>query len=93
MKKIFKYPLLEIPSQIVTMHQGSRILSIQVQNRILCIWALVDEDMPLKKHKILIFGTGQEIDTEFILTFMGTVQMGNFVWHVFEQLNNGNRPI
>lgn len=44
MKKIYKYQLLQVDDQYVKMHKNAEILSIDVQNGIPCIWAMIDDD-------------------------------------------------
>lgn len=96
MRTIWKYPLGITDRQVVRMPRDAEILSVQVQGRHLCLWAMVDGDSPLEDRSIRIFGTGNPIDDwvgnpideyddigRFV--FVGTAQMGPFVWHVFEE--------
>jgi hypothetical protein len=87
--KILKYRLHLKDEQSVPMPENHQILSAQVQNNELCLWVLVDPATKNEDVKILIFGTGFEIDypgpeTNFEFNFIDTVQQGGFVWHVFE---------
>lgn len=85
--RIFKYPLKLVDMQLVYMPLGAKILSVDVQNEIICLWAMVDVKGANQSRVFAIYGTGQPItDDVNKLTFIGTVQMGVYVWHVFEVL-------
>lgn len=85
MARIFKYEIphtekkynLVLPVNSVLIHLGS-------QNGKICIWAEIDPDeteetiIPLE-----IIGTGWGFESEGKY-HLGTVQMGNFVWHIYE---------
>lgn len=88
MNTIYKYPLQIVDRQIVEMPKYARILSIQVQNGVPCIWAQVKPQSEKEKRVIYIVGTGQDLEN-FISDFCvyrGTFQMhsGTLVFHVFE---------
>jgi len=85
MKKIFKYELEATGLQEVEMPKGAKILSTKIQYGRIYIWALVDEDNTTQKKTILLAGTGHPISSEHNLKFIGTVQGGQFVWHIFEK--------
>lgn len=81
-KRIYKY---EFPlEQVVplSMPVGSKPLSAQLQRGTPCIWMEVDTDQPEKMRCLYIFGTGYEFDP-MNLTFVATVQMDFFVWHIY----------
>lgn len=88
MKTIYKYVLELKDTQVVDMHEGAVILTVQVQhtrgypfNRI-CLWAEVDTDKPVFMRTIKIYGTGNPANTENEV-YVGTVQFDDFVWHVY----------
>ncbi len=81
---IWKFPLQLTDTQKIPMPKDAQILSAQVQDGTLCIWALVDPDRPKEERKIEIHGTGNASVNLLPKTFIGTAQMGMFVWHVFE---------
>ena len=88
MKTIFKYPLRVTGRQIVSIHAGAEILSVQAQMEVPCIWALVDTDRSEEPMSIRIITTGQEVlESEKLERFIGTVQLeeGRFVIHVFKE--------
>lgn len=90
MKTIWKFPLTVTDVQIVMMPPGAEILSVEIQGGIICLWALIDvkkETQLEVPHQIEIVGTGnpmQQIDHWLSRKFIGTVQQGQFVWHIFE---------
>lgn len=88
MQTIWKYPLrfeqsdhlfLEIPI-------GAEPLSVQMQNGLPVLWALVDEQDKRVSYHIQVVGTGQPADVQerqYIGTFQQTMPGGLFVGHVF----------
>lgn len=88
MQTIYKYPLDITDEQTVMIPHGSEILSAQIQGAQLCLWALVDSEATVVKHRVRIFGTGNPVTLNDELVncswkFVGTVQDRIFVWHVF----------
>jgi hypothetical protein len=67
------------------MPKGSEILDAQIQGDTLCLWAIVNPIEEEEDRKIHIVGTGN-LFPEIECCYLGTVQDGNFVWHVFEEI-------
>ena len=92
-KKIYKYELEVTDEQIIKMPEGAKILCVQVQREIPCLWAIVDtekKDKP-EKRKIVTRGTGHPLSYGINHTeYIGTFQLldGSFVGHVFEILED-----
>lgn len=86
-QQIWKFQLLMSQIQVVHMPYAAKILCVQVQNEVPCIWAMCKMDDGKSDRTIEIIGTGQPINDLFTRTYIGTVQMGGeaFVWHVFER--------
>jgi hypothetical protein len=88
MKRIYKYPF-EI-NDIVEMNlpKGAEVLSVQCQDDVPCLWALVDPEAKLLKRTFKLFGTGHDIDEapQDHLSYIATFQQhdGLLVWHIFE---------
>lgn len=85
MNSIWKFELAETKEQLLFMPTGAIPLSVQVQNGIPYLWALVDTDKAREHRRVLIRGTG---DDAFECTrehFVDTFQMegGKLVFHVF----------
>lgn len=80
--RIYKYPLKLEVVQKVEMPEDAKILSAQLQNGVLCIWALVSTDRELEDRTIHTIGTGWE--TDFLYKFISTVQIDGLVWHIFD---------
>jgi hypothetical protein len=87
-KTIWKYELT--PGKLsIEMPKDAEILSVQMQNDIPCVWALVNPENKVKEKVIEIFGTGHEMHCDGISRkFIGTFQMhgGLLVFHLFERL-------
>lgn len=85
MKKVFKYPLEVIDEQTVPMSAGAELLSVQMQNGQVCLWALVDiNEDAMCLRRVFIHGTGHEIhhDGKYVATFQA--RDGALVFHVFD---------
>lgn len=62
MKRIFKYSLEILDRQEVELPAGAKILSVQAQNGLPQIWAMVDDSqVKTDMVHIRIIGTGYEI--------------------------------
>ena len=82
-RQIWKFPIGST-EPMVSMPRGAEILTVQVQNGVPTIWALVDTDAPKAKRLIHIFGTGWDIPKK-IHRYIGTWQHDALVWHLFEE--------
>lgn len=85
--RVYKYILvLHGNVQTSTMPKDAKILSVQIQSDRITVWALVDVNATAVSRKsFLVVGTGHDIQEPIeTLMFLGTVQTGQFVWHVFE---------
>ena len=91
MNVIYKYPLKGLDNGDfveIFMPQGARILAVQIQGiENPTIWAMVNtEEGKLVRRMLRVYGTGREIEERLEdLDYIGTVQTGPFVWHVFER--------
>lgn len=89
-KVIYKYPLEVTDRQAIEMPKGAKILSVQVQSRVPCLWALVDANTN-ESEKVIIrtVGTGHAVyDGGRKLEYIGTYQLmnGSAVFHVFNEI-------
>lgn len=83
MTTIYKYFLNVTDQQYLVMPKFATILAVQIQYDKICLWALIEtENEPLDRRDIRIYGTGNPITGD--KRYIGTVQMGPLVWHVFE---------
>jgi hypothetical protein len=78
---IYKYPLKLVDEQTVEMPNSATLLHVAEQNGQLCLWAMVDPRREVVGVPIVIVGTGNPMGN--VGKYLGTVQMGRFVWHVF----------
>jgi hypothetical protein len=82
MMTIWKYSLTLLDEQQIQIPEGAKILSVQIQNDEICIWALVDTERPKETRSIGIIGTGNPCWCPN-WNYIGTVQQDAFVWHIF----------
>jgi len=87
-KQIWKFPLHH--SNRIPMPIGSEILTVQTQNEIPCLWALVNPENETEMRLFEMIGTGHDIteDGAGERKYIGTLQLagGALVWHVFERV-------
>ena len=86
MTTIWKFQLQTVDYQEIRVPEGSRALSAQKQDNMLCIWVNVYPNVPRTlyvPHKILIYGTGAPMFNKSDVTYLSTVQDGELVWHIF----------
>lgn len=81
--RIYKYILSITEHQTVRMVSGAKILSVQVQNGQVCLWAEVSPHFAKVSRRITMHGTGDDL-TCVGAAFIGTVQISDFVWHVYD---------
>jgi hypothetical protein len=83
MAAIWKFMISATINPSVTMPKGAHVLSIQEQNGQICIWASVNPRAEPEPRRFFVAGTGFDIP-EAAGAFLATVQVGAYVWHVFE---------
>lgn len=93
MRRIYKYPIMsdfvkiKIPVLVengVEVDFKSQVLHLDYQNKIPCLWILVDTGARIATRCIETFGTGFEIPENILLRdFLGTLQNPPYVWHFF----------
>jgi len=86
MKTIWKFKLA-VSRESWALPLNAQILTAQVQNGAICIWALVDPDAPRHPRQFEVFGTGDDMDGAS-RQYLATIQIndGRTVRHVFERL-------
>ena len=87
-KTIYKYILKETDYQSLELPKGYEILTIQLQNEVPCLWALINPNSIEKEViNIEMVGTGHYItyNTLSDRKYISTIQFKNgLVFHLFE---------
>lgn len=84
MKVIWKYQFkLNLNPFNIDLPVRAQILSIQSQENIPTMWALVDDKALVEQRQFCVVGTGQHVEFENLI-YVGAFQMPPFVWHLFE---------
>lgn len=83
MNTIWKFPLEVTDSQLVNIPEGAKILTVQTQQGIVTLWAVIDPSKDPDTLEVRILGTGNPADNIEDMFYIGTVQERIFVWHVF----------
>jgi hypothetical protein len=82
MKTIHKYPL-EVGMNILEVPY-LKILNVINQYNKPTLYVIVDTEMPYKEIQVIVAGTGWELEDNVLdNNYVGTVNTGSFVWHVF----------
>jgi hypothetical protein len=86
MKTIWKFPLEVTDVQSVRMPRGARILCVQVQGGVPCLWAEVDPQAASEDRTLRIYGTGHPMAEGEQRVYIGTFQLVQMemVFHVYE---------
>lgn len=85
MRTIYKYNLDLQETQEKSMPAGAIALSVQMQDGDLCLWALVDTSSKSQLRRVWIRGTGTDCVGMCKQEYIGSVQDGPYIWHVFLQ--------
>jgi hypothetical protein len=86
-KTIYKYKLEITDIQSIETPGFPQFLEPQFQNGELFIWAIVEPGKETTKEQIAIYGTGNPVPDDISSDiFLGTIQMGPLVWHIFHKL-------
>ena len=85
---IYKYPVEFADVQKIYLPIGAQILSVQVQDGKPYIWACINPEVEIEPRQFRLYGTGQDIEGELVLKFVGTFQLlgGRLVYHLFEEV-------
>lgn len=88
---IWKFQLELKDYQQIEMPTSSDILTAQIQNSYITIWALVCDFNPKEKRIFEIYGTGLPFpnnNQEGDRTHISSMQSGPAVWHLFELIKH-----
>lgn len=81
MKTVWKYRLLFRKRQEIRMPAGARVLDVQVQSQVPCLWAEVETDNAETRRIFELVRTGQPVP---VGGHVATFQSDGDVWHVYE---------
>lgn len=87
MKTIWKYKIpINDDIHEIRIPLNAKILKVDHQDnpQIIVMWAEVTDNAPRIIKHYRVFGTGHEIPNDSL--WMGTCQIGKFVWHLYELL-------
>lgn len=89
MKTIYKYPFQPNDFIEIEMPIDSKVLTIETQHEMPCMWVEQDTDKPKYKQKFAIVGTGQNLVNTYKYgapEYVGSFQMsgGRLVFHVYK---------
>jgi hypothetical protein len=62
-------------------------LTVQLQDDVPCMWAIVNPNAPKAKKRFRVYGTGHPIGELSGQHYIGTIQQNGFVWHIFSLSN------
>jgi len=84
---VWKYPLRITDDQELRLPKGARVLTIQAQHDVPCLWALVDsQETETELWQLVMLGTGHQAPPDlawFQYAASYQVQQGRLIFHVF----------
>jgi len=87
MKVIYKYIIKEgYHNQVISTYAAAIPLSVGLDpSGQLCIWLLVDKDLPMMEATIHCVGTGQPLPHHDCTksNYVGSVASSIYIWHIF----------
>lgn len=85
MARILKHGIPAASEFTIPLHEGSKLLKLAVVNEKAYIWALEDESKPQRGVKFRMVVTGEELNLEPFMLYIGTFILynGSFVGHLF----------
>ena len=85
-RQVWKFPLALRYQQAVSMPRGARILTVQMQEEALCLWALCNIQSEPRSRVIAILATGESAPGMCDLKYISSFQQrgGEYVFHAFE---------
>lgn len=85
MARILKHEIPAASEFTLPLYEGSKLLKLDVVNEKAYIWALEDESKPQRGVKFRMVMTGEEINLEPCMMYIGTFILfnGSFVGHLF----------
>ena len=84
-KVVWKFSLGAVQHS-VQMPRGAEILTVAEQDGNITLWAAVDPEEELVFRNLTVLSTGRSCGEEvFNLPFLGTVFLGVYVFHIFDE--------
>tara|TARA_R110000772_G_scaffold267971_3_gene393563 strand:+ start:7227 stop:7493 length:267 start_codon:yes stop_codon:yes gene_type:complete len=87
MDTVWKFPIVH-GSNILELPRNPQWLTVGEQHGNLMVWVIVNDRNETTEYTIDVFGTGQELTPASLRYWIGTQQIGPFVWHVFMRRPN-----
>ena len=82
MRAIWRKEIKTTGRQVVSLPVGAKILNVQVLEDSWGLWYLCNTKAPFEDRYIAVYTAGQEVGNG---TYIGTIQDGPLVFHVFEE--------
>lgn len=82
---VWKFPLVPTDVQYVIMPEAMKILTVQMQFGMPCVWAMVESGSKKRQVTFWTVGTGNPCPIPLDARYVGTYQLneGALVFHVF----------
>lgn len=87
MLKVFKYPIGSEREFAIEMPIGARVLTVQEQGMVPCLWALVDPEAAPEPVRFALRDTGDDATDVAEATYVGTFQVRHlgYVLHLWRR--------
>ena len=87
MRTVYKYELSQLGPTTLLLPEDSVPLHVGVQGDTICIWIeqfVLKDAHPQAEHTFEVIGTGHALSASPHVSYIGTVHMPPFVWHIYE---------
>lgn len=81
-REVWKFPISDMTYE-VEMPKEADVLTVQLQDERICLWAEVTPNAELERRRFHVVGTGWKVPADSF-NYIGTVQRGALVWHIYE---------
>lgn len=84
MNTIWKFPLVITDQNEIEMPKGAELLTVQLQHGEPQLWASVDPSAPKVRRRIMVHGTGHQVDVFNVYLATFQIAGGDLIFHVFD---------
>lgn len=86
MRTIWKYSISPNSTQGLYLPQNAKLIHVGDQHGVLSLWFELDPSNTTELREFIVYGTGWAmIEDGMAYHHVGSVQSGEFVWHVYER--------
>lgn len=85
MKVVWKFSIPIVDRFPLLLPVGAQVLHVAAQNKVGCLWVLVDPSQASEHRQFRLYGTGHDIHQDGIYLGSFFLEGGDLVFHLFEE--------